>query len=188
MHPIASIQFKTNHSDGVVSFIKSQSGTDDIIAKKIVSISYSSSEPPSKDPCVMFGINSSSESDYFSTKHTLTEPKFISYLILTFTVLLLKASVFGQRMLIGITIIILKHHMTISKQIQKELFTFQGYRILVRFGFIFQLKKQNHLVFLISLLRANLFSQRRTLQYITLNSLVMYISHPEILSVVFVHV
>ena len=146
MNPITSIQFNLNYSDGVVSFIKSQSGTDDIIANKIVSLTYSSIDQLSKDPCVMFGINSSSESDYFSTKHTLTEPKYILFDFGIYSIALEGISI-QTASVDWYNTYYLKTSYDNFKIDSKRIITCSNPPNTVKTLFIFQLKKRNHLVF-----------------------------------------
>ena len=80
IHPIASCPFENNdHENGVVAFIKNDNHIEDIVSNGIVSISYSSKDAYSSDPSVMFKINNPDNQYYFSTKSTTTEPKYILF-------------------------------------------------------------------------------------------------------------
>ena len=74
-----TISFTTNHSEGIVSFIKAHSKVSDIVSSNIVSIDVPSFLPGSQTPKAIFGINNPNYSYYCATNYTLTEPKFFYF-------------------------------------------------------------------------------------------------------------
>ena len=74
-----TISFTTNHTEGIVSFIKTHSKVSDIVSANIVSIDLPSLLGSSRSPYVIFGINNPTYSYYCATAYTITDPKFFYF-------------------------------------------------------------------------------------------------------------
>ena len=75
--PIRSIHFGEKNDEGIVSYLKTESGEEDIIANGIVSLQVPSQHI--NNPSYVFGINNTNYSQYFSTNYDVTEPAYIFF-------------------------------------------------------------------------------------------------------------